>query len=125
MQVVGSTFSSIVNNETQDVFLKFYAPWCGHCQALAPTWEELGEELSEKNNEGITVAKIDATANDYPERIFKVEAFPALYLVPRGDKERPIKYEGERELPNMLGWLMHARDPEKRAEMLGQVPVAS
>ena len=61
---VGKNFDEVVNDPERDVLIEFYAPWCGHCKSLAPKYEELAEKL--KDEPGVTIAKMDATANDVP-----------------------------------------------------------
>ncbi len=38
--VVAKNFNEIVNDETKDVLIEFYAPCCGHCKSLTPIYEE-------------------------------------------------------------------------------------
>lgn len=99
----GKSFMDVVINNSKDVLVEFYAPWCGHCKKLEPIFDELAAKL--KGSENVVIAKMDSTANeiDYPG--VDVKGFPTLYFFKGDDKSNPVKYEGERELPGFLSFL--------------------
>merc|ERR1711966_251639 len=80
--IVGSTFDAEVANGGKWVLLEAYAPWCGHCKKLMPVWEDLGEAFKESSGT-VTIAKVDATANDLPKSL-GIKGFPTLLLF-KGD----------------------------------------
>lgn len=43
-----------------DVFIKFYAPWCGHCKSMKPAWHQLGQDLNLKQS--VKIAKVSQMA---------------------------------------------------------------
>uniref|UniRef100_A0A8C9Z1I7 Protein disulfide-isomerase n=1 Tax=Sander lucioperca TaxID=283035 RepID=A0A8C9Z1I7_SANLU len=100
--VVAENFDSIVNDDSKDVLIEFYAPWCGHCKSLEPKFNELGEKLAGDPN--VVIAKMDATANDVPSP-YEVSGFPTLYFAPAGRKMSPKKYEGGREVSDFISYL--------------------
>jgi protein disulfide-isomerase A1 len=55
LSLTAATFESSVNAEPI-ILVEFFAPWCGHCKALAPHYEEAATALKEKN---IKLAKVD------------------------------------------------------------------
>jgi protein disulfide-isomerase A1 len=71
-----------------------FAPWCGHCKALAPEYEEAATTLKEKN---IALAKIDCTEEADLCSQFGVEGYPTLKIF-RGP-ESISAYSGARKAP--------------------------
>lgn len=60
-------------------------------------WDELAEKF--KGADNLTIAKMDATANDVPDSTFDVKGFPTLYFVQSSGTIS--KYEGGRTIDDL------------------------
>ncbi|XP_023522947.1 protein disulfide isomerase-like 1-4 isoform X3 [Cucurbita pepo subsp. pepo] len=91
--VVGDNFNEIVLDESKDVLLEIYAPWCGHCQALEPTYNKLAKHLH--GIDSLVIAKMDGSTNEHPRA--KSDGFPTILFFPAGNKSfDPITVETDR-----------------------------
>ncbi|CAG8451175.1 3404_t:CDS:2 [Ambispora gerdemannii] len=84
-------------NDSGPWFVEFFAPWCPHCQHLAPIWEELAPKLVNK----INIGSVDCTVEGDLCGQFEVRAYPTLKLFMNDDV---IDYKGARKLPELLAF---------------------
>lgn len=65
------------------VLVDFWATWCGPCQALAPTLEEIADDYDGK----IKVVKIDIDQNPDTAAQYNVRSIPTLLIFKNGNVE--------------------------------------
>lgn len=105
MQVVelnGNNFEKTVADGV--TFVKFYAPWCGHCQKLSPVWDQLAEKIHSVPN-SIKIAKVDCTASENKKLCIEqeVEGYPTLFAYKNG--VRQSEYDDSRSLSELVAYI--------------------
>jgi len=105
IELTGDNYDASVAGKT--VFLKFYAPWCGHCKKIAPDWEKL-----EKEWEGHAVGFVGSVdcAGDGKSVCDSngIQGFPTLKW---GDPSALEDYQGGRTFSDMNTWAQENLKP--------------
>lgn len=124
VELTESTFNATVNLGMHDTwFVKFYAPWCGHCKRLSPIWDRLAVELAGS----VRVAKVDATAEETLAEQWDVYSYPDLKLFIEGEV---FEYtSGDRSLDALVafargGFANQTETPEKKPSAAQELRLA-
>jgi len=107
IELTSSNFEHLTQASTGQTtgkwIIKFYAPWCGHCQMLEPKWNELSTTMSiNYADEGVLVARIDASKHRDVGTRFGIKGFPTLiYLAER----KMYLYKGGRDVDSLVDFV--------------------
>lgn len=96
-------FDEQVLSSKEPWLVEFYAPWCGHCKALAPEWNKAAVTLKG----AVNVAKVDATANTKLAGQFGVKSYPTIKFFRPGAPKKQIwaeDYTGARDHEGIVNW---------------------
>ncbi|GAA5881113.1 hypothetical protein JCM3774_000876 [Rhodotorula dairenensis] len=85
-------------------FVKYFAPWCSHCKAMAPAWKELAEDLAA---DGVRVYQIDCDAKENKKacKVAKVQSYPTIKFYNAGAS---VEYLGKRDKESMKTFALKA-----------------
>lgn len=99
--LVAKTFHFI---DGKDSLVLYYAPWCPHCKALLPVFDQLAHNFADKN---IFFAKIDPTENYHEEEITEI---PTVVWYSSNGKEKQ-RYSGDRTLNDLTVFVNNQLKP--------------
>lgn len=102
---------SMLNDDNFDKFLsehnfvmvKYYVPWCSHCQKLAPEYSKLAKKMDSDKNSKIVIAELDAVVGKEIADKQNVHGYPTIKYYFHGF---PIQYLGDRTAEKMEEWLL-------------------
>eukprot|EP00475_Leptophrys_vorax_P010493 TRINITY_DN17077_c0_g2_i1.p1 TRINITY_DN17077_c0_g2~~TRINITY_DN17077_c0_g2_i1.p1 ORF type:complete len:692 (-),score=192.40 TRINITY_DN17077_c0_g2_i1:54-2129(-) len=95
VKLTAQNFDSLVLDSDAVWMVEFYAPWCGHCKALAPEWQKAADSMKGT----VKFGAVDATVETALASKYKIEGYPTIKVFPalkENKNRRAEDYRGQR-----------------------------
>ncbi|EHA52250.1 hypothetical protein MGG_06175 [Pyricularia oryzae 70-15] len=103
VSLTAETFQSLVTMTQEPWLIKFYAPWCSHCRAMASSWQQLAKDMKGRLNIGEVNCDVEARlCKDAPLR-----GYPTILFFKGGER---VEYDGLRGLGDLVHYAEKAID---------------
>ncbi|XP_021941070.1 protein disulfide-isomerase A5 isoform X2 [Zootermopsis nevadensis] len=82
VHLLDDTFDAFISSG-DPVLVMFYAPWCGHCKRMKPSYSLAALQMKQEHIRGV-LATVDATVNPKLSNKFNILGFPTLKFFNNG-----------------------------------------
>lgn len=97
------SFQTLVTMTQEPWFIKFYAPWCHHCQAMASNWQQLAKEMKGKLN----IGEVNCDVESRLCKDVRLRGYPSILFFKGGER---VEYDGLRGLGDFVQYAEKALD---------------
>ncbi|MBU0572925.1 MAG: thioredoxin [Candidatus Margulisbacteria bacterium] len=97
-EISDAEFSKEVLQDQGVVFVDFWAPWCGPCRMMAPTYDKMSQKYPQ-----IKFCKVNTTENTDKAMEFGVTGIPCIIIFKNGkEANRVVGLLPEAEFENVV-----------------------
>jgi protein disulfide-isomerase A6 len=107
-------FDSIVHDPTKNVLVKFFAPWCGHCKAMAADYENTARSF--EGVDSVVIAELDGDKYPAIAGQYGIQGFPTLKFFRAGattGKKHAEDYQGGRSPAELVAYMNEAAGTDR------------
>jgi protein disulfide-isomerase A6 len=114
VKLTKDNFKKLVIDSDDLWFVEFFAPWCGHCKTLAPSWEKAAKSLKGV----IKLGAVDMTTDQDAGAAYGIQGFPTIKFF-GFDKSKPADFSGGRDADSIINYGLEKVSSEVKKRMKG------
>ena len=99
VNITDDNFDQEVLKSSKPIVVDFWAEWCGPCKQIAPTLEEISEEMSDQ----VTIAKLNIDSEINSGTKYGIRGIPTMLLFKDG--ELKATKVGATTKSNIITWI--------------------
>jgi protein disulfide-isomerase len=97
------SFQTLVTMTQEPWYIKFYAPWCHHCQAMAASWQQMAKEMRGRLN----IGEVNCDKESRLCKDVRLRGYPTILFFKGGER---VEYNGLRGLGDFVQYAEKALD---------------